>query len=200
MPPKLAFVMDFCGRGSLYSLIHSRHVFMSWHRILEMMSGAAAAVEHLHAHRVIHRDLKSANFLVGEDWGCHVADFGLSRVAVHGQTMTGGLGTFQWAAPEVLSHQRYSEKADVYSFGIVLWECCARRLPYDSMSGMQAALAVVGRGLRPKMPGSMPLPLATLIQDCWAALAKQRPTMREVRVRLERMLADAREEGQGGGE
>ena len=40
---------------------------------------------------------------------------------------SGGLGTFQWMAPEVLAHQRYSEKADVYSFGIVLWECSARQ-------------------------------------------------------------------------
>ncbi|PNH06051.1 putative serine/threonine-protein kinase, partial [Tetrabaena socialis] len=46
--------------------------------------------------------------------------------------LTGGLGTYQWAAPEVLAHQRYSEKADVYSFGIVLWECLAAKLPYEA--------------------------------------------------------------------
>jgi serine/threonine protein kinase len=58
-----------------------------------------------------------------------VADFGLSKVYMQTmQTMTGGLGTFQWMAPEVLANQRYSEKADVYSFGIVMWECCARQV------------------------------------------------------------------------
>lgn len=194
-PPALALVMEICARGSLFSLIHSSTTFLSWKRILGMLVGAARAVEHLHAHGVVHRDLKSANFLVSSDWSCKIADFGLSRVAVVGQTMTGGIGTFQWAAPEVLSHQRYSEKADVYSFGIVAWECCARKLPYEGLSGMQAALAVVGRGLRPKMPSHTPGALAALIQDCWAALAKQRPTMTEVRARLEAMALAAESGG-----
>lgn len=48
-------------------------------------------------------------------------------------------------APEVLANQRYSSKADVYSFGIVVWECCARQVPFEGMNGVQAALAVVNR-------------------------------------------------------
>lgn len=62
------------------------------------------------------------------DYNVKVADFGLSRVQSDLVTMTGGLGTYQWMAPEVLGNQRYSDKADVYSFGIVIWECTAREV------------------------------------------------------------------------
>lgn len=63
-----------------------------------------------------------------EDFNVRVADFGLSRVTHDLNTLTGGLGTFQYMAPEVMANQRYSVKADVYSFGMVLWECTARQV------------------------------------------------------------------------
>ena len=63
-----------------------------------------------------------------EDFNVRVADFGLSRVTHDLNTLTGGLGTFQYMAPEVMANQRYSVKADVYSFGVVLWECTARQV------------------------------------------------------------------------
>jgi serine/threonine protein kinase len=71
--------------------------------------------------------------------GVQVADFGLSR-NISENTMTGGLGTFQWMAPEVLGHQRYSERADVYSFGIVLWECVT---PLPTAAGAAPPLRVI---------------------------------------------------------
>ena len=70
------------------------------------------------------------NLLVDEDFNVRVADFGLSRVTHDLNTLTGGLGTFQYMAPEVMANQRYSVKADVYSFGVVLWECTARQVGY----------------------------------------------------------------------
>ena len=66
------------------------------------------------------------------------------------------VGTPAWMAPEVLAHQRYSEKADVYSFGVVLWEMTARQIPYREMNGMQAAVSVMNRGLRPDIPAHTP--------------------------------------------
>ena len=85
------------------------------------------------------------NLLVDNNLYVKVADFGLSKVVQDFQTMTEGLGTFQWMSPEVLANSRYSDKADVYSFGIVLWECSARQVPYAGMNGMQAAVAVMNR-------------------------------------------------------
>lgn len=72
----------------------------------------------------------AGNLLVDEVYCVRVADFGLARVMHDLHTLTGGLGTFQWMAPEVLAHQRYSKKADVYSFAIVLWECTARQVSH----------------------------------------------------------------------
>ena len=63
-----------------------------------------------------------------EGWTVKVADFGLAKAMETVATLTGGLGTYQWMAPEVLARQHYSQKADVYSFGVVLWETCARQV------------------------------------------------------------------------
>ena len=51
--------------------------------------------------------------------------------------MTGQCGTFQWMAPEVIANGKYTEKADVFSFGVILWELAARQLPYDGMNSVQ---------------------------------------------------------------
>lgn len=104
--------------------------------------------------------------------------------------MTGGLGTYQWMAPEVLANQRYSEKADVYSFGIVIWECCARRVPYEGMNGVQAAIAVMSRGLRPEVPAHTPGVLAALMRECWAPLPEQRPAFDVICERLQAVYDD----------
>lgn len=66
-----------------------------------------------------------------------VGDFGLTRVQQSFGPMTGQCGTFQYMAPEVLGSRPYSEKADVFSFGIILWEMAAKQLPYFGMQPMQ---------------------------------------------------------------
>lgn len=84
-----------------------------------------------------------------------IADFGLSKIKEDLHPLTGGLGTYQWMAPEVISHTRYTESADVYSFGIVLWECVARQVPYPGQAGFSAAVSVMTRC------GLLPCPTAT---------------------------------------
>jgi len=188
-PPHLALVTPYCARGSLYSMLHDPSLHLSWRHIIQMALGAARGMAHLHAFRILHRDLKSGNLLVTGDWTVKVADFGLSRVVADLNTMTGGLGTYQWMSPEVLGHQRYSYANDAYSFGIVLWETASRALPFAGLNGMQAAMAVMNRGLRPEIPRGTPPPLASLMQACWAPAAASRPSFPEIVAALEGMLA-----------
>jgi serine/threonine protein kinase len=84
-------------------------------------------------------------------------------------------------APEVIEHNPYREKADVFSFGIVLWELLTGRIPYSDMTPLQAAVGVVQKGLRPPIPPNCPPPLCDLMRLCWQRDPNVRPSFEQVR-------------------
>ena len=93
--------------------------------------------------------------------------------------MTGMAGTFHWMAPEVLSAaNNYTYKADVYSYGIVLWEIMAREPPFKTLRHHEIATAVVAQQMRPDMNlmhQSCPANYKTLVQRCWSQNPEDRP-------------------------
>ena len=93
---------------------------------------------------VIQRDLKSANCLIDEHLHIKIADFGLSRRLAPGNMET-YCGTPANMAPEIVKQEEYSEKADVFSFAIILWELVTGENPYPTISGMALAFAVANR-------------------------------------------------------
>lgn len=88
----------------------------------------------------------------------------------------------RWMAPEVIEHAPYNEKADVFSFGILLWELLTGRVPYQEMTPLQAAVGVVQKGLRPSIPPSCPPPLAALMRACWHRSPEERPSFSLLKV------------------
>ena len=99
---------------------------------------------------MIHRDLKSENLLINEDFVGKVADFGLARFEDTATTMT-MCGTPSWVAPEVFRGESYSHKADVYSYAIVLWELMTAGVPFAGANIHTITLAIV-EGKRPPIP------------------------------------------------
>lgn len=95
-------------------------------------------------------------------------------------------------APEIVRQERYSEKADVFSFGVILWELLTRETPYRGMHGVGLALAVAQYGLRPPVPGYCPREYAELISRCWADAAAARPDFGQVLDTLQSMRAHVR--------
>ncbi len=133
----------------------------------------------LHGASVVHRDLKSRNVLLSADWGtAKIADVGTAAITDAEGYLTQGagqmIGTLAWAAPELLLGDRVSPAADIYSFGILLWEIVTRETPK--------------RGFTPAPePGeACPAELAALIEACRAGDPKARPSAREA---YERLLA-----------
>jgi len=121
-------------------------------RVQQMLLHTARGMTYLHSLKppIIHRDLKSQNLLVDQHWLVKIADFGLARLQ-SAATMT-ATGTPQWSAPEVIRHEHYSTKADVYSFGVIIFELLTSKIPYLGMAPLAAAHTVAYKGLRPKMP------------------------------------------------
>jgi serine/threonine protein kinase len=160
-----------------------------WELVKRVACGAARGMTYLHSGNppVLHRDLKSANLLLDDSYTTKVCDFGLSRLKAQERSMTGNCGTVQWMAPEVLANMSYNEKADVYSYGIICWELLTRECPYDGMSAIQCALAVLNRDKRPEIPKWCPPALHALIKACVKKEPTMRPTFAQIIQALEAM-------------
>ncbi|KAG6474596.1 hypothetical protein ZIOFF_068534 [Zingiber officinale] len=123
-----------------------------------------------------------------------VADFGVARVKVESGVMTAETGTYRWMAPEVIEHKPYDHKADVFSFGIVLWELLTAKLPYEYLTPLQAAVGVVQKGLRPTIPKNAHPKLAALLEGCWKQEPTDRPDFSEILETLQHIAKEVGEE------
>ncbi|CAM9905553.1 unnamed protein product [Ectocarpus sp. 8 AP-2014] len=177
-------VMQYCSRGNLMVLLDDRSVELTFKVKKQMMLDVATGMQYLHSQNpvIIHRDLKSLNVLIDENWVTKVTDFGLSRFKATSvsEKMTGQAGTYHWMAPEVINSQHYTEKADVFSYGIILWEIFTRAIPYGGMQPVQVVAAVLGRRERPRIPSQCPQALSQLMQACWSHDPDQRPCFDDV--------------------
>jgi serine/threonine protein kinase len=181
-------VIEFMPKGSLYQIIHDKTIALPWDRIRTIAIDAARGMSYLHNSDpiIIHRDLKSQNLLVDDNWRVKVCDFGLSRIYKDTQsTKMTACGTPCWTAPEVLRRNRYTVKADVYSFGVVLWEMITREEPFKGMPPFQVILLVGTQGQRPDIPNYCPPQYAQLIEDCWQEDPDKRPSFEDIITRLE---------------
>jgi len=137
---------------------------------------------------VLHRDLKSLNFLVTDDWKIKICDFGSSREETqeNKSTLAKMRGTFAYGPPEVYLGNPYTAKSDIYSLGIVFWELLCRNVkgkyerPYaehkNLVAGFQVILKVARQGLRPAIPPDAPPKFVDTIVQCWTAEPYKRPT------------------------
>ncbi|KAI9907987.1 hypothetical protein PsorP6_003496 [Peronosclerospora sorghi] len=165
-PPRYCLVFEFMENGTLTDLIRSCHGPIDFFRLASEM---AMGMNYLHLCSIMHRDLKSGNVLIDSHGTAKISDFGLSCVLEIGSSseLTAETGTYRWMAPEVIRHEPYSSKADVYSFGIVLWELLTRDQPFRGLTPIQAAFAVARQQMRPALPRQTPVKVGELIEHCW---------------------------------
>jgi serine/threonine protein kinase len=174
--------------GSLYDFLHKQHNVLDLPTLLKFAVDLCRGMCYLHQRGIIHRDLKSANLLMDKDHVVKVADFGVARFQDQGGNMTAETGTYRWMAPEVINHQPYDNKADVFSFAIVLWELITSKIPYNTMTPLQAAVGV-RQGLRPGLPENAHPQLLDLMRRCWEGIPSNRPPFSDILAELEDLLA-----------
>lgn len=181
----VCLVMEYAEGGSLYNVLHgsgpqprytAAHA-MSW------LLQCARGVEYLHGMKpkaLIHRDLKPPNLLLIQ-FGTvlKICDFGTAcDIQTH---MTNNKGSAAWMAPEVFEGSNYSEKCDVFSWGIILWEVFTRYKPFDEIGGPAFRIMwAVHNGKRPPLIQGIPKPLEVLMTKCWSGNPAERPSMAEI--------------------
>ncbi|KAK4477518.1 hypothetical protein RD792_016747 [Penstemon davidsonii] len=133
-------VYDYVPNDTLHHHLHGKgKPVMNWAHRVKAATGSARGLAYLHEDcqpRIIHRDIKSTNILLDNNFEAKVADFGLARLALeldlHTHVSTRVMGTFGYLAPEYASTGKLTEKSDVFSFGVVLLELITGRKPVDS--------------------------------------------------------------------
>ncbi|CAN6688198.1 unnamed protein product [Malus baccata var. baccata] len=192
--PSLCIVTEYMSGGSVYDYLHKQRGVFKLPSLLKVAIDVSKGMTYLHQNNIIHRDLKAANLLMDENEVVKVADFGVARVKSQSGVMTAETGTYRWMAPEVIEHKPYDHKADIFSFGVVLWELLTGKLPYEYLTPLQAAVGVAQKGLRPTIPKNAPPKLAELLEKCWQQDPASRPDFSEI---IEILQTLAEEVGDG---
>ncbi|XP_062514254.1 uncharacterized protein LOC134189877 [Corticium candelabrum] len=208
-------VVEYMARGSLAAILKNEDIELEDSLKLRFTLEAAKGLRFLHGQRPprVHRDLKSGNLLVSQRWVVKVADFGAARLvreegknqeSVRGEgrldpeapllhadyQLSLCVGTPHWCAPEILCADNYGTPADVYSFGIVMWEIWSRKVPYEDChfrSVIDLKSAVL-RGVRPTISDDTQNDYVNFMRRCWAADSAARPSFQEVVFRIDDMI------------
>lgn len=199
----LATLTEYMVNGSLKQALQKKDRALDRRKRLLIAMDAAFGMEYLHGKNVVHFDLKCENLLVNlrdlQRPICKVGDLGLSKVKQQTLVSGGVRGTLPWMAPELLngSSSLVSEKVDVFSFGIVLWELLTGEEPYATMHYGAIIGGIVSNTLRPPVPKWCDSAWKSLMERCWSADPAKRPTFPEIARSLRAMEATLNAKGQG---
>ncbi|KAK9060564.1 hypothetical protein SSX86_021269 [Deinandra increscens subsp. villosa] len=210
---EMILVYEYMPHGTLEDHLHKRVTSLAWMRRLRTCIGAARGLDYLHTgtgikHGVIHRDVKSSNILLDENWAAKISDFGLSKIGPINQpsTYVNTLvkGTFGYFDPEYFATGRLTRKSDVFAFGVILFEVlCGKKAVDNSLDEEHWGLVqwvqdsikegrikqIVDSSIRESISPKCMKKFVQLASHCLHDHPKHRPTMAQVVVGLEYMLA-----------
>ncbi|XP_057767081.1 uncharacterized protein LOC130987542 isoform X2 [Salvia miltiorrhiza] len=198
----VATVTEYMVNGSLRNALQRNDRILDKRKRLLIGMDVAFGMEYLHGKNIVHFDLKSDNLLVNlrdpHRPICKVGDLGLSKVKCQTLISGGVRGTLPWMAPELLngSSSLVSEKVDVFSFGIVMWELLTGEEPYADLHYGAIIGGIVSNTLRPPVPEPCDPDWRALMERCWSSEPPERPNFTEIADELRAMANKLPSKGQ----
>ena len=172
--------MEYADGGDLNKLIKEAAAPFSENKILDWFTQLCLAIKHIHDRKVIHRDLKSQNIFTTRSGELKLGDFGiakhLNRTLDKIKTV---VGTPYYMSPEICENKDYSFKTDIWSLGIIFYEMCALKLPFDGNSLPVLALKI-SKGDYPPLTGNYSKELKKLLASLLHLNPNRRPTINKI--------------------
>lgn len=182
----LLIVMEFADSGDLDRQIKSRgsdnFKYFQEHEALFLFIQLCLSLDHIHARKMLHRDIKGANVLLTSTGLIKLGDFGFSHQyddTVSGVVANTFLGTPYYLAPELWNNQRYSKKADVWSLGVLLYEIMALKRPFAS-TNMKGLMAKVLAGDYEPLPSHYSTDFRDVVRHILVCDANERPSVTDI--------------------
>ena len=182
---KPVFVSELCARGSLKTVLPQTRSIL---RRLQFGQDIVHGLNWLHAHNIVHRDLKCDNVLVDEQYCAKISDLGLALIYFDGVQCPTFKGNLKYSAPEILAARvdkhtvryPYCPQTDTYAFALILWELVTRQPLFEGINGKDEIVRFVCAGQRPALVPGWPLSLQNLLSAAWHDNASKRPSMMSV--------------------
>jgi serine/threonine-protein kinase len=184
-------VMEWVAGRSLAAILRETKP-LPWRRAVEIAARVAAALAHAHERGIVHRDVKPANVLVGEDGAVKVSDFGIAKFVAESHTLAGQLlGTPDYMSPEQVRGDAVDGRSDLFAVGAILHEMLSGEAPFhaDSIAGITHRIAFVEPRPLPRAGEELPVELEAVVRRALDKNPEARfQTGRELAAALEALL------------
>jgi serine/threonine protein kinase len=183
---EVRIVMEYACNGSLASALKEVNKgnppeFWTHENISKIIVGIVLGMRYLHSKGIIYRDLKPGNLLLDEQFRVRICDLGTSRIENCGTATADTFTTFSYAAPEDLLHWGVpTKKADIFSFGLILYELFVGKSVFPSDAAPERIIKLLIDNFRPKIPNYVNPPIRRIIKRCWSDDAESRPSFDEI--------------------
>nr|KAJ3422715.1 Serine/threonine-protein kinase Nek8 [Polyrhizophydium stewartii] len=185
LPSTLMIVMEYADGGTLSDYLDelaAEKQLLPLEDIMNLFCQIALALNHIHSHKILHRDLKTNNILIsgtGKYKVLKIGDFGISKIMSAETKAETVVGTPAYISPELCEGKPYNEKSDIWALGCVLYEIiCLKKM--FSAHNLPALVLKILRGTYDPLPSQYPAKLAELVQSCVELEPSNRPFMPDI--------------------
>ena len=182
--------MDYADGGDLSMKIKEQNgVLFSEDKILDWFTQVCLAIKHIHDRKILHRDIKSQNIFLTKNGEVKLGDFGIAKCLNQTQDKTQTyVGTPYYLSPEIINSQPYGFKSDIWSLGVLLYEMCALKMPFDASNLPQLYIKIINCNYQP-LNNMYSNELRELVKEMLNEASIKRPTINEI---LERPIIKSR--------
>ena len=182
--PDRFLVMELCEGGSVRQYLNDYHGNrLPFEQFCDWVIQAALPIKYLNEMKIVHKDIKTPNYLITADGTCStlkLGDFGLARKVINTMSNATSTASYAWMAPELFTDSKLSLNYDIFSFGVVVWEFWTTDYPHKGLEPQVIAWRVCHEKQRLKIPDDCPKPIADFLRLCWCEDWKKRPNIEHV--------------------